>query len=423
MAGRDRSWPVVVVDPYSSGAMLAGELRAAGVRPVAVLSSPRPPDVYAGSYRPADFDEIHVHTGELSRLVETVAALEPLAVLPGTECGVELADTLAAATTPATANVPGLAAARRHKGAMADRLGEVGLRRVRQICTSDEAAVARWIREAGLAGTPLVLKPPKSAGTDGVVRVAAGDDWRPAFRHLLGARNKLELDNDTVVVQEFLVGDEYVVDTFTYDGTHTVTDVCRYRKVTNAGHIAVYDAMDFLPHDDPVVEPLLGYTYKVLDALGVRNGAAHSEVMVTAAGPVLIETGVRMHGGGHPEFCRVATGDSQLDRTVGWFALGREPQPAYRLRNHVRVAFLIASRAGRVRGLEPLEELADLPSHYRSAIAVGEGDEVAPTRDLFTAMGFVVLAHPDLGQLERDYAAVKRAERDVLAAEVTAGGG
>ena len=34
----------------------------------------------------------------------------------------------------------------------------------------------------------------------------------------------------------------------------------------------------------------------MLDALGIRFGPAHTEVMLTATGPVLVESGARMHG-------------------------------------------------------------------------------------------------------------------------------
>ena len=42
---------------------------------------------------------------------------------------------------------------------------------------------------------------------------------------------------------------------------------------------------------------MVQYTFGVLDALGIRNGAVHAELKLEARGPVLIEANCRLHGG------------------------------------------------------------------------------------------------------------------------------
>ncbi|HEX2050334.1 MAG TPA: ATP-grasp domain-containing protein [Actinomycetota bacterium] len=400
----------VVVDPYSSGALIAPELRARRVAPIAVTSTPAPPEVYAATYRPGDFDDVVAGHGRVDDVAAAVARLEPLCVVPGTECGVELADALAARVTPALANDPELAAARRHKGLMGRAVARAGLPHARETCTGDEASVERWLVAEGLEDAALVLKPPNSAGTDAVVKVEPRAPWRPAFRALLGRTNKLGHVNREVVVQEFLAGDEYVVDSFSHHGRHGVTNVCKYRKVANAQHVAVYDSMEFLSPDDPVAAAVAPYAERVLDALGIHFGPAHTEVMWTATGPRLVETGARMHGGGHPRYCRVATGDSQLDRMMRFYVDRAPVADSYRLRRKVVVAFLIARASGVVRNVHLLDAAAGLPSHFESHVGAADGDHVPATRDLFTALGFIVLAHDDPERVWADYAAVKEME-------------
>jgi biotin carboxylase len=406
----------VVVDPYSSGNLFAPAFRAAGLRPVAVTSAAAPAAVYAASYRPGDFDLVLNGEGGLDGVVGAVRGLDPVCVLPGTESGVELADQLAAAVTPGQANVPALAAARRHKAAMSRAVAAAGLPTIRQICTASAAEVAGWLDRSGLAGRDLVVKPPKSAGSDGVCYVPAGADWRPAFAALLGERNKLDLVNDQVLVQEYVTGTEYVVDTFSHDGRHTVVDICQYRKIHNAGQMAVYDSMRWLPHAPAEHGELLAYTTAVLDAIGVRFGAAHSEVMMTADGPRLLETGVRPHGGGHPLFCRVATGDSQVDRTVRYCTGATDLPRGFELRRHTMVVFLLSERTGTARNVEVYDRLRDLASYHTGSIAVRNGDLVRATTDLFSslALGFVVLAHEDADQLDADYRQVRRIEAGLV---------
>ena len=417
MSHRDPADPAVIVDPYSSGALFAPAFRDEGVPVVAVTSGPEPPEVYASSYQPADFAEIIVFDGDPAPVVARLREIRPRCVVAGCESGVELADMIAPQVVPEFSNTPEHAAARRHKGAMAAAVAARGLPITPQICTAEPAAVQTWIERHGLAGQDLVIKPPKSVCTDGVVRLPGGAGWRDAFKELAGKTNRLGIVNDRLVAQQYMVGTEYVVDTFSHDGRHTVVDVCRYHKINNGPYMAVYDCMEWLPPDDPVLDDLLPYAIAVLDAVGIRYGSAHIEIMQTADGPRLIEIGARPHGGGHPKFCQVATGDSQIARTVRYFTGEEPPPPGYQLLSHMLVVFHIARQAGTVRNADSLKAIDSLPTHHFSVRHIADGQWVGMTKDLFNSfdLGFAVFTHPDRDRLWADYRAVRRIESGLIA--------
>jgi len=408
--------PAVIVDPFSSGGLYARAFKEAGVSVAAVLSRPKPPDVYLPSFHPEDFGEVILFTGDIEPVVKRLAELSPRCILPGTETGVELADELAARLTPHMANVPSFASARRHKWEMARAVRKAGLPVLAQICTADPAEVATWVARENLAGRDLVVKPPKSASTDGVTRVYRGQGWRDVFEAQLGKTNQWDVINDRMLVQEYATGTEFVVDVFSYDGVHTITNVCRYRKIDNGPHMAVYDSLEWLAMDEPMVPTLVDYTKGVLDAVGMRFGAAHVEIMLTAAGPRLIEVNARPHGGGQPRFCRVATGDSQVDRAVRYFARLGEIPTGYQLHKHLIVVFLISRATGVVRNIEILDAVRSLPSYHFASVQVSNGDSVQQTKDLLTtlALGFIVLLHEDRNQMMADYEEVRRIERGLV---------
>ncbi|MEU5219193.1 ATP-grasp domain-containing protein [Streptomyces sp. NPDC020807] len=409
--------PAVIVDPFSSGGMYAPAFKEAGVPVVAVLSGPDMPEVYRASFHPEDFPEVIVFDGDLDAVTARLRELAPRCVLPGAESGVELADLLAERVTEDLANVPELRLARRHKGEMAAAARRAGLPVIRQICTADPEEVAAWIEAEGLTGRDLVVKPPKSASTDGVTRVR--DDWREAFEAQLGRPNQWQIVNDVMLVQEFVTGDEYVVDVFSHDGVHSVTDLCRYSKVDNGTHMAVYEAMEWVAPDAPEVAGLVAYTKTFLDSVGFRTGAAHVEVMLTEDGPRLIELNARPHGGGQPRFCRAATGDSQVDRAVRHFTKDGELPEHYELLNPTLVVFLISRSAGIVRNADCLEEIGKLPSHHAHVVGVKDGDRLEVTKDLLNtlSLGFAVLSGPDRAQIEADYAEVRRIEAGLIVTE------
>ncbi|GLF97756.1 ATP-grasp domain-containing protein [Streptomyces yaizuensis] len=408
--------PVVIVDPFSSGAQYAPALAGYGVPVVAVSSHPRIPTAYAASFDPSAFTEVITYEGDFDQLVARLGALGPTGVLPGTEVAVELAERLAARLTPGRANLPGLADARRHKYRMAEAVEAAGVPVIRQRCTASEAEIADWLVREGLTGRDLVVKPPKSGSTDGVTRIPGGVDWQTPFRAQLGQLNQWGIVNDQMLVQEYAEGVEYVVDTATTaPGRHTVANVCRYSKVANGSYMAVYESMDWVAPDAPEVPALVAYVKEVLDALGFRFGAAHVEVMLTADGPRLIELNARPHGGGHPRFNRAATGDSQVDRVVRAL-VGEDGDPAggdgYELLSPTRVVFLMSTRQGVVGNTAPLRAVSGLTSHLHSDVLIRDGDRLEVTKDLLAtlAMGFVVLSHPDPAVIERDYREIRRRE-------------
>ncbi|MGW1196715.1 ATP-grasp domain-containing protein [Streptomyces sp. NPDC002536] len=398
--------PVVIVDPFSSGDEWAPAFAARGSGAVAILSSPGIQDAYrTHPLRPEDFSAVHLWSDSL---VDRLRTLDPLCVLPGAESGVEIADHLSALLTPQYANTPALAGARRDKGLMQAAVAAAGLPVIRSLATDDEQQAQEWLHDSGLAGRPLVLKPPKSGGTDGVVLVEAGTDWRPAFRRLLGGINALGAVNEAVLIQEYVTGTEFAVDTVSYDGAHTLCGIARYSKARHGHRIALYDRVEFVPHDARAHDRLVGYVHEVLNALGIRWGAAHTEVIMTADGPRFVECGARLHGGGQPELARLGSGSSQVDRLADAFTSGGTMEGDYRQTRTVMSVFLSSHVEGTLENTAAMKACSGLPSHFRTAMARSDGDAVPLTTDLFSILGMVVLAHEQREQVMADYRAVQR---------------
>ena len=108
----------------------------------------------------------------------------------------------------------------------------------------------------------------------------------------------LGLTNYSVLLQEYLAGDEYVVDTVSRDGVHKCVALWKYDKRVYNGAPVVYYGMQLLAIDsEPRLAEMVGYTASVLDALGIRYGCCHTEIMLVERGPVLVEVNCRIHGG------------------------------------------------------------------------------------------------------------------------------
>ncbi|MEV6244075.1 ATP-grasp domain-containing protein [Lentzea sp. NPDC051838] len=405
---------IVVVDPYSAGKGIAPAFAERDVDAIAVLTTPEPPAGLARTWIPSNYREVHV-LSDLDSLAGKLAVHSPIAVVPGTETGVEAAEALSELIAPGRSNVLSLSSARRDKWQMAVALRSAGVPHLRQISSDNVDEVAAWLRREGLEGSPIVLKPQESGGTDDVFVAQPGDDWREKFSRIHGSVNKLGLRNDRVLVQELAVGTEYEVDTYSIDGQHGLAAVWRYAKECRGDRLGIYLSNTLVPADDPVVDVLFEYVCQVLDATGVRNGPAHVEVMITPDGPRLIEIGARLAGAEQQELTLIGAQESQITRMVRHRVDEDLSVARYTQHRHVKSVYLSSPAAGELGNAVRFDSLASsLPSFVRASLPYREGSQVPRTVDLWTSLGYVVLAHTDISVLERDEALVREIEAGLI---------
>ena len=84
------------------------------------------------------------------------------------------------------------------------------------------------------------------------------------------------------------LSEEFVVDQVSRDGVHKTTMIWMY-DVQEVNGSYVCTGQRPVASNTPTAESLVTYTRNCLDALGIRNGASHSEVILTADGPCLVE--------------------------------------------------------------------------------------------------------------------------------------
>ncbi|MBB5937705.1 ATP-grasp domain-containing protein [Streptomyces zagrosensis] len=393
---------VVMVDVYAPTLRLARAFLAEGHPVVRVQSTPGVPPVYQGSFTTDEFADNIVHVGDQEATCKAVAAHEPVAVITGGELGVELADQLSQALGLAT-NGTRLSGARRHKHTQIETIKAAGLPGTRQHLASSADDAAAWHRELG---GRVVVKPVRSAGNDGVIFCATPEDTAAAYERNAEATNIFSFRNEGVVVQEHLVGTEYAVNTVSRDGRHRATDIWRYMKISANGVTDRISAAVSVHPDSPEHARLTAYGFGVLNALEVRHGPAHLEIMLTCDGPRLVEAGIRLCGADAAYFAQLSAGESQIERTVDCYL---HPErflatldDVQRVERHVAMAYLTSPVTGVLDGYPLLPEVQALESFHNLHITVSEGGKLPLTIDDTSEPMMVGLAHASEHVLARD---------------------
>ncbi len=406
---------IVIVDGYSTARDLLPELLERGVECLHVQSTREVPAAAAGSFDPAGYDGNLGYLGDVGTTTEVLCPLAPHAVIAGSEWGVTFAEQVAYGMGLPTNRIATIHA-RRDKFDMIEAVRRNGLRAAAQFCTSRADQAHVWADRHGR--WPIIVKPPAGAGAEGVAICRGHADIDTAFTNALGRENSMCCRNDRMLLQSYLAGPQFIVNAVSWNGRHYITDVWSLAMVVRGTSVVPHE-MHLLDAGDPSTERLMHYTLGVLEALGIENGASHSELKWTADGPVLIETGARLMGAAmdRPSY-RFAGMESQamvyarvLARMGGdcdaLFARRHYAPP----RRHITKLLFDFEAAGEVRGTEGLARLRELPSFHAHYRPLAKGARVARTADWLCRGGVVYLVHEDRAQIAADIEAIRRWER------------
>jgi biotin carboxylase len=277
----------------------------------------------------------------------------------------------------------------RDKGSTRLALAAAGVAQPRSVpvrTLEDALAAARE------TGYPAVLKPRALGASLGVVRVDDERELRERFAFTRDARGPEPVDVETdrpVLVEECVLGEEISVDAVVVSGRTTPLYIGR--KVVGfppyaeeVGHFV--DAADPLLAD-PV---LLAALQDAHAALGMRDGWTHSEFMLTAGGPKVIEVNGRLGGDLIPYLGQLAGGvDPGL--AAADVACGLAPDLAPTRRRAAGVRFFYVDHEDTTLDSVAFDEAA-LPAAVDRAVPVARPGAVVSPPPRGTVWGRIAFA-------------------------------
>lgn len=226
---------------------------------------------------------------------------------------------VATAEVCAALGLPGTSArtsrAVKDKALTRQALAEHGLSPVRHrvVRSADDLVDFRYA-----VGGPIVAKPVDGVASIHIHVVETTEDAMAAWKLLRGD------GHFTVLAEEFLEGPVVSVDSFSHEGRHLPIGMSEYRMNE---YFAEWEVSTPSRVAAPHVAELRDETCRLLDAIGLTDGPAHSEFILTPEGPRVLETHNRLAGSGAPELVRRVSGLS-LSRMFLSVPLGIEELPA-----------------------------------------------------------------------------------------------
>lgn len=135
---------------------------------------------------------------------------------------------------------------------------------------------------------PCVVKPAVGAAKKGVSFCASESHLDEALKYA---------GDGEILIEEYITGDEYSVESLSYHGEHHVIQVTQ-KKSSGHPHFVELEHHQPAPLSDETRQAVEKAVCDLLTAVGYTNGASHIELKINPQGIYLIEINAR-GGGGH----------------------------------------------------------------------------------------------------------------------------
>ncbi len=302
------------------------------------------------------------------------------------------------------------------KLALRQLLAEQDLSPVRFVHTKHWRDVADTLDSFEL---PVVIKPTQLSGSRAVFLLQDREQL-PEWGAVLDSYGYA----GPLLVEEYLTGPEYSVETISDHGTHHVLGVTR--KLLGAPPLFVEVGHVHPEPESAATRQMADLTVEVLRLTGYRTGPAHTEIKMTPSGPRIVESQARLGGDRIPQLVELATG-IQPERAIFRVLAGRPIADSEPRRDAARVHYFSLPR-GRVTSVAGLDEIRALPFVNELSFPFRVGDTIPATVDWKTRHGYVVVGGGSIEdtsahvELVEGLLAVRVAEIDGRPQESGAGG-
>lgn len=408
---------IVIIEAISSAANYIHDIKELGYNPVCLelhvdeSNEEKYRKLYDKHYLLLN-DELPEHIsakGSYEKTLEMVKKLDPILILPGTDIAIEWA-TKMAYDLGLPSNNPKIIKKMVDKQHMQDALKESNLRHIRSEVINSYADAKKFISDWDCA--QVVVKPSFSTATQGVCICKNEDEVKEAIDY----NKSLSENNDDVymLIQEYIGGEEFIVDSVCCEGHNRVISSFKYKKILIEGRGSIYDYTEAIDESDPYFAELKEYNDGVLSAIGLEYGVTHAEYKIDENGPVLIEINCRVSG---PSQNRLI-----LDEVWGEHAtalslesylnpkecIKKINKPLKLLSSYI-IKDLITYGEVNVKKSNVENVFSNLES-FRYAISMGDNRIYPKTIDLATSAGIVFLVNKNKTKLIEDVNEIKRIE-------------
>lgn len=253
---------------------------------------------------------------------------------------------------------------------------------------------------------PCILKPLDNAGSRGVVLIEKEEDLLKSFEYSIAQSR-----GAGVICEEYLKGDEVSVEIIVENGDIHILAITD-KLTTGAPHFVEMGHCQPSHFEGKIKEQIRDVATRAVKAVGIGNGPAHVEIMVTKDGPKMIELGARMGGDCiTTHLVPLSTGIDMIEATIK-LACGEKPDLKPKFSKGSAIRFFDVPK-GKISEIKGVDEAKKIEGIQEITFTKNVGDNVGDINSSTDRLGFVI------SQAETAELAVKACERAMGIVEIS----
>jgi len=233
---------------------------------------------------------------------------------------------------------------------------------------------------------PVIIKPRDAFSSRGVFRCRSLEEvlsYVDISRRFASAGD--------ILIEEFIHGREYSVEAITFRGETTIIQftekfITPYPRTVETGHLQPAGLTD--EERESIAEVVV----RALKSLGIENSASHTEVMLTAEGPKVIEVGARLGGDFIASYLTRSSTGVSMDRAAIQVALGIAPDLHGDRSDYSMISFIELPEGKRVVRVHDTGDIAAMPGVVFARLFIRPGDITEPVTHSAQRAGCVIVA-------------------------------
>ncbi|MCQ2792678.1 MAG: ATP-grasp domain-containing protein [Bacilli bacterium] len=329
--------------------------------------------------------------------LKLVRSFHPIAIFSGDEEEIELVMRLQKDLKIKFANDYRYLKEQTCKDQMHLALKKAGIRYIRgEVAHSANEAVKIFKK---LKARKVIVKAPRAVGCKSLVYCSNEKEIYQAANDFFKNGSKLTLNHSDkeLLVQECIIGTEYFINTASCNGHHKILQIWKDKAATISNR-CIFINSETLDKIDANILKMVDYMKKVLDAIHIKNGPVHSELMIDEKGPVLIEVNCRISGGAlNTKFSDAIFGHHDTDEVLNALLFPKEfiknshKMPTVHKKAYVEI--INSPRQAYVKSRPIFSIIKRLESFYDTTITIKNTKELDEPISFVSNCGIVHLLH------------------------------
>ncbi|WP_330926329.1 ATP-grasp domain-containing protein [Candidatus Sororendozoicomonas aggregata] len=234
-------------------------------------------------------------------------------------------------------------------------------------------------------GFPFIIKPKKGVGSKGVLKIEKMSDLKSITF------------TEELIAEQFILGDEYSVEFFSFNGDHKMVSVTEKNLISSSS----IDNFTEIGHTIPaeinknLKSHIEKYVSTFLDIIGLKDGPSHTEIKVAGGVINIIETHNRIGGDRISSLVKISTGVDLVELSILWPLNLCKPIESPIHHNVSASIRFFNPKPGKLLSIDGIETAKQSRSIIDVEVSCKTGDLIKPINDSFGRYGFLIATGVD----------------------------